>query len=101
MVSGLRFHQLIYSQKLAFHTKRITIMCSDMECLRDLWSTINPECCIRRESQLTLETYERESRKQRHKVSKLVKAAKKKARVAQGNGHQVDKRTVHFLKSRL
>ena len=54
-----------------------------MECLRDLWSTIDPECCIGRESQLSLETRERESRKQRHKVSKLVEAAKKKARVSE------------------
>jgi hypothetical protein len=75
-------------------------MRSDMECLRDLWSTIDPECCIGRESQLSLETRERESRKQRHKVSKLVEAAKKKARVAQANGRQVDKRTAHFLKGR-
>ena len=80
------------------HAKRQTVMPKDMQCLRDLWKTIDPTSPIGRESKLTQDT-----RRAHDKVffSRMVEqrtAACAKARDAARRGMQLDRATAHFIK---
>jgi len=82
MTYSSSFYIADYSNKIAIHAKRRTIMHHDMQLLRDLWTTIAPESAIGADSRDTREQNElkrvREARlkvRQFHEMQQWVQCA--------------------------
>ena len=90
---------LIRRQKLSFHAKRKTVMNKDMEILRDIWKTIDPESPIGRESGLTLQTRLRHFRAEQNRIGKLRLEAARKAERLRAHGMEVPPKLAHFLRN--
>jgi hypothetical protein len=70
--------------------KRITIQEKDMQCLRDLWATIDPLGSISQPSQLSKETCAREAGAATRRTNRLCDTARAKAAQARAQGREVD-----------
>ena len=74
-------------------------MNKDMEILRDIWKTIDPESPIGRESGLTLQTRLHHSRVEQNRIGKLRLEAARKAERFRARGMEVPPKLAHFLRN--
>lgn len=74
-------------------------MNKDMEILRDIWKTIDPESPIGRESGLTLQTRVRHFRAEQNRIGKLRLEAARKAERFRTRGMEVPPKLAHFLRN--
>jgi hypothetical protein len=73
-------------------------MPKDMQCLRDLWKTIDPNSSIGCESKLTRDTGRTHDKAFFNRIVEQRTAACAKARDAARRGVQLDRGTAHFIK---
>jgi len=85
-------------QKLAIHAKRQTVMPKDMQCLCDLWKTIDPTSPIGHESKLAQDTRSPHDKVFFNRMVEQRTAACAKVWDAAKGGVQLDHVTAHFIK---
>ena len=74
-------------------------MHKDMECLRDIWATIDPRSPIGNLSALSHETRRRHDALERRKLIAKREAALRKANELQRTGQPIPRQLSHFLRN--